>query len=67
MHTLTTILLLAIGLSIIILLVLRARKRAHLLAQRIAEVQAEMERDPTPPYAALATLMQEQASRDQGD
>ena len=55
-----TVLLLLFGVPTIVGLTLLAVGRARSLSARIAEVQEELARDPRPPYAALAALMQEQ-------
>ncbi len=65
-----TVLLVLFGVPAIVLLARTAWRRARALSGRIAEVQEEMARDPRPPFAALADLMQEQGQerepRDRG-
>lgn len=61
-----TVLLVLFGVPAIAGLALTAWRRARLLRERITQVQEEMARDPRPPYAALADLMQEQESQNKG-
>lgn len=53
-----TLALLILGVPTILWLAVRAARRMHAIRKRIAEVQADMARNPQSPYMALAELYQ---------
>jgi len=54
---------LVVGIPIIVWLSYTAVRRIAAIRTRMAEVRRELERNPQPPYAALADLMAERAPK----